>query len=160
MFAIVDSCWLNTWSLTKTSSCMWLLSIFIGTKRSHGMWLGPIVLRFDTNSWWCCSVLVPKVVRNWYIEYQTLYCVPVLLVHISSPMCHCYYWMKTGLRDIRLCKLQVFVPVVENEHWWCVAFALKDLKIWFIDSMYKNPAAEHSAELKKLVYGLEICSPY
>ncbi|XP_056692834.1 uncharacterized protein [Spinacia oleracea] len=45
----------------------------------------------------------------------------------------------------------VFVPVVENEHWWCVAFALKDLKIWFIDSMYKNPAAEHSAELKKLI---------
>ncbi|XP_056687980.1 uncharacterized protein [Spinacia oleracea] len=45
----------------------------------------------------------------------------------------------------------VFVPVVENEHWWCVAFALKDQKIWFIDSMYKNPAAEHSAELKKLI---------
>lgn len=51
--------------------------------------------------------------------------------------------------------VQVYVPVVQNEHWWCVAFALKDKKIWFIDSMFNNPACEHSEEVKKLVYGLE-----
>ncbi|XP_056688945.1 uncharacterized protein [Spinacia oleracea] len=54
----------------------------------------------------------------------------------------------------------VYVPVVDNGHWWRVAFALKDQKIWFIDSMYTNPASEHSGDVKKLVSNHVICSFY
>ncbi|XP_056689667.1 uncharacterized protein [Spinacia oleracea] len=53
------------------------------------------------------------------------------------------------------CGRKVYVPVVDNGHWWCVAFALKDQKIWFIDSMYTNPASEHSGDVKKLIAAVE-----
>ncbi|KNA16062.1 hypothetical protein SOVF_092580, partial [Spinacia oleracea] len=49
----------------------------------------------------------------------------------------------------------VYVPVVDNGHWWCVVFALKDQKIWFIDSMFTNPASEHSGDVKKLIPAVE-----
>ncbi|XP_056689511.1 uncharacterized protein [Spinacia oleracea] len=61
-------------------------------------------------------------------------------------------WRRTLAQEVTE---MVYVPVVDNGHWWCVAFALKDQKIWFIDSMYTNPASEHSGDVKKLIAAVE-----
>lgn len=93
----------------------------------------------------------------------------ICLLFEERPCTICYFsfWCincprHTGMRFVRICNyhVQVYVPVVDNGHWWCVAFALKDQKIWFIDSMYTNPASEHSGDVKKLVSNHVICSFY
>ncbi|KAL2938813.1 Protein MAINTENANCE OF MERISTEMS [Bienertia sinuspersici] len=46
---------------------------------------------------------------------------------------------------------KIFFPVVIQEHWFCLFFAVKEQTIWVIDSLFPDPLSQHQDAINKLV---------
>ncbi|KAL2897565.1 putative ubiquitin-like-specific protease 1B, partial [Bienertia sinuspersici] len=45
---------------------------------------------------------------------------------------------------------KIFLPVVVQEHWICLLFAVKERTIWVIDSLFPDPLSQHQDAINKL----------
>ncbi|KAL2942305.1 Serine/threonine-protein kinase WNK1 [Bienertia sinuspersici] len=45
---------------------------------------------------------------------------------------------------------KIFLPVVIQEHWICLLFAVKERTIWVIDSLFPDPLSQHQDAINKL----------
>ncbi|KAL2894510.1 putative ubiquitin-like-specific protease 1B, partial [Bienertia sinuspersici] len=49
---------------------------------------------------------------------------------------------------------KIFLPVVIQEHWICLLFAVKEQTIWVIDSLFPDPLSQHQDAINKLLHYL------
>ncbi|KAL2933794.1 Ubiquitin-like-specific protease 1, partial [Bienertia sinuspersici] len=43
---------------------------------------------------------------------------------------------------------KIFLPVVIQEHWICLLFAVKEQTVWVIDSLFPDPVSQHQDAIK------------
>ncbi|KAL2941795.1 Protein MAINTENANCE OF MERISTEMS [Bienertia sinuspersici] len=46
---------------------------------------------------------------------------------------------------------KIFLPVVIQEHWICLLFAVKEQMIWVLDSLFPDPVSQHQDAINKFV---------
>ncbi|KAL2923585.1 Protein MAINTENANCE OF MERISTEMS [Bienertia sinuspersici] len=51
---------------------------------------------------------------------------------------------------------KIFLPVVIQEHWICLLFAVKEHTIWVLDSLFPDPVSQHQDAINKLVDGVDV----
>ncbi|KAL2930506.1 tRNA pseudouridine synthase A, partial [Bienertia sinuspersici] len=49
---------------------------------------------------------------------------------------------------------KIFLPVVIQEHWICLLFAVKEQTIWVLDSLFPDPVSQHQDAINKLLHYL------
>ncbi|KAL2942791.1 Ubiquitin-like-specific protease 1, partial [Bienertia sinuspersici] len=47
---------------------------------------------------------------------------------------------------------KIFLPVVIQEHWICLLFAVKEHTIWVLDSLFPDPVSQHQDAINKLLH--------
>ncbi|KAL2940144.1 Structural polyprotein, partial [Bienertia sinuspersici] len=87
--------------------------------------------------------------RTWYKNYDSkctrMMCDPSIAVSRFLLRFHsCIYFMVVNLKEL-------FLPVVIQEHWICLLFAVKEQTVWVIDSLFPDPVSQHQDAINKLV---------
>ncbi|KAL2924268.1 Structural polyprotein, partial [Bienertia sinuspersici] len=79
--------------------------------------------------------------RTWYKNYDSkctrMMCDPSIAVS------------RFLLRFLKF--IMLFLPVVIQEHWICLLFAVKEQTVWVIDSLFPDPVSQHQDAINKLV---------
>ncbi|KAL2894391.1 EF-hand calcium-binding domain-containing protein 3, partial [Bienertia sinuspersici] len=78
--------------------------------------------------------------RTWYKKYDS---------KCTRMMCDPSIAVRRFLK--RLSPVKIFLPVVIQEHWICLLFAVKEQMIWVLDSLFPDPVSQHQDAINKLV---------
>ncbi|KAL2923055.1 Tyrosine-protein kinase HCK, partial [Bienertia sinuspersici] len=80
--------------------------------------------------------------RTWYKKYDS---------KCTRMMCDPSIAVRQFLLRFLQRRLTIFLPVVIQEHWICLLFAVKEQTIWIIDSLFPDPLSQHQDAINKLV---------
>ncbi|KAL2935451.1 Tyrosine-protein kinase HCK, partial [Bienertia sinuspersici] len=93
--------------------------------------------------------------RTWYKKYDSkctrMMCDPSIAVRrflIRFTAASYSDKAYTGETEIHY---EIFLPVVIEEHWICLLFAVKEQMIWVLDSLFPDPVSQHQDAINKLV---------